>query len=194
MKFKVVVKHGMVTKFQPLRIQIGSIFNQNFKKEGNKDIWTYEVSFKSLNQLKHQAKGSLRLSVPIANIHNRLFSVWFAFGIKDIAHNSVVASALASSNTDMPSSSNSLPSKNSTAKLDSKGMKQLKINRDHKQDAKDDTNGYPALSNNKHQTMADIALIKYPFLPIILSFALFDSFIIAAALIIRRKIMKGNKQ
>ncbi len=82
MTLKVEVKHGMVTKFQPVSLGIGSISNLRFTKQAGKDIWTYQVHFKSLNQLKKQAQGSLRLSVPIANIHDRLFKVWFAFGVK----------------------------------------------------------------------------------------------------------------
>ncbi|KWU07092.1 hypothetical protein AEL97_11890, partial [Lactobacillus crispatus] len=105
MTLKVEVKHGMVTKFQPVSLGIGSISNLRFTKQACKDICPSQVHFQPLNQLKKRAQGSLRLRVPNANNHDRLFTVWFAFGVKNVPHSSTVSYALTEANSSTASSS-----------------------------------------------------------------------------------------
>ena len=188
MTLKVEVKHGMVTKFQPVSLGIGSISNLRFTKQAGKDIWTYQVHFKSLNQLKKQAQGSLRLSVPIANIHDRLFKVWFAFGVKNVAHSSTVSKALTEANSSTDSSSTSKDAENATssAQPQSKPVK--------KQQASSNSSVKPsAKTTPKKKKMATIAAVEYPFLTVIAGFLAFDAAIIGLAFYLRNKILKRKK-
>ncbi|MCT7732240.1 MAG: hypothetical protein N4S00_07825 [Lactobacillus crispatus] len=192
MTLKVEVKHGMVTKFQPVSLGIGSISNLRFTKQAGKDIWTYQVHFKSLNQLKKQAQGSLRLSVPIANIHDRLFKVWFAFGVKNVAHSSTVSKALteANSSTDSSSTSDAITAANDDSSKDAKNATssaQPQSKPVKKQQASSNSSVKPS------EKMATIAAVEYPFLPVIAGFLAFDAAIIGLAFYLRNKILKRKK-
>lgn len=204
MTLKVEVKHGMVTKFQPVSLEIGSISNLRFTKQAGKDIWTYQVHFKALNQLKKQAQGSLRLSVPIANIHDRLFKVWFAFGVKNVAHSSTVSKALTeansstdSSSTDSSSTSDAITAANDDSSKDAKNATssaQPQSKPVKKQQASSNSSVKPsAKTTPKKKKMATIAAVEYPFLPVIAGFLAFDAAIISLAFYLRNKILKRKK-
>lgn len=199
MTLKVEVKHGMVTKFQPVSLGIGSISNLRFTKQAGKDIWTYQVHFKSLNQLKKQAQGSLRLSVPIANIHDRLFKVWFAFGVKNVAHSSTVSKALteANSNTDSSSTSDAIPAANDDSSKDAENATssaQPQSKPVKKQQSSSNSSVKPgAKMTPKKKKMATIAAVEYPFLTVIAGFLAFDAAIIGLAFYLRNKILKRKK-
>lgn len=183
---KVEVKHGLV-KFEPLQMGLGKIVKKDFHRIGNKDHWTYITAFKSLDQLKKQSSGSLRLSVPIAGINNKIFKVWFAFGVKTIAKNDTAQKILAD-NTKTNSSVNSTNPGNEEASYSNQE------NQSHNSSTSpaltttptsNKTNG-EALEqlkkyriNPKKKVFAETALIEYPILQTVLTFLLIDLIIIA---------------
>lgn len=203
MNLKVEVKHGMVTKFEPISIGIGIISNRHFTRQAGKDVWSYQVHFNSLDQLKKQVEGSLRLSVPIADIHNRLFKVWFAFGVKDVAHNAETSAIASTESADSVSSAdvNNDQAVNANTNAENgennspstqPAIKQSSANKSI-QAPKSQTQPVSKVKPKK-KTMATIAAVEYPFLPVIAGFAIFDAAIIGLAFYLRNRILKGKKK
>lgn len=202
MSLKVEVKRGMVTKFEPISIGMGTISNRHFTRQAGKDVWSYQVHFNSLDQLKKQVEGSLRLSVPIADIRNRLFKVWFAFGVKDVAHNAET-SAITPTESDNPANSASVNSDqaiNSNTNAENgennspstqSAIKQSSANKSI-QASKSPTQPVSKVTPKK-KTMATVAAVEYPFLPVIVGFVVFDAAIIGLAVYLRNRILKGKK-
>lgn len=195
---KVKVKHGLV-KFRPLSISLGPITSRKFYRDGKMDVWTYSTHIKSLKQLQKEASGSLKLSVPIANINNRTFKVWFVFGAKDVSHSSTVVAAL-NKDSDTNNSANTATANSATENsnsdnenpaTESKPQKKAQASQESKAVVPKATK--PQFSPKK-STYADISLIRYPFLPVIATFIVIDGLIIAGAIILRKKVMKGSKK
>lgn len=199
MTLKVEVKHGMVTKFQPVSLGIGSLSGLHLTKQNGKDAWTYQVHFKSLDQLKKQVQGSLRLSVPIANIHDRLFKVWFAFGVKNVAHSSTVGKELAdadnndSNDASASSTSNGENTQSKISRTKSQSKPDVKTKKVKTSNPKAKTPTHVAKVAPKKKTMATVAAVEYPFLPVIMGFVVFDAAIIGLAIYLRNKVLKGKK-
>lgn len=200
-----------MVKFNPLTVSIGQITHKSFRRTGNKDIWTYSVKFKSLAQLKKQSSGTLHLSVPIANIHDQTFKVWFAWGVKNLRHNSSPASLISASKmskNNANKSTNAVPNENTnvgavapSSSASSKNDVRNKPNSDVKksENTADDAEQITPSDlakysvSPKKQTYADIALVNYPFIPVILIFFVLDFLVIVGAIVLRRKIVKGGK-
>ena len=75
----VSVKHGLVS-FTPLRMAAGPITGVSAAQSNGLDEWHYTFHINDYTALDNPVAGSIRISVPIANINNQTFNVWFIFG------------------------------------------------------------------------------------------------------------------
>ena len=198
LRFTVTVKHGLV-KFNPLSVSFGKIVHKHFYQKGGKDVWTYDVHFSSLKKFQTRATGKIRLSVPIANIHNRVFKIVFVWGAKVAGKSNVVASALAGSSDD---SSNGVSSgtSNSVSGTSSSENSSSEIPKSTSKIASNSTNTSNVTPKElskyrvspKKEKLADIALVNYPFLPVILSFFTIGAIVIGGAIYLRKRLLKGG--
>lgn len=198
MTLYVKVKHGLV-KFKPLTMSLGKIENRTFETKNGHDIWTYQVAFKSLDQLNKASSGSLHLSVPIANIHDQTFEVWYEWGVKKVAHNTAADKVLAGSSSASSDKENnepiaSSPSNSTSATPSAKTSVSEPVDKSADADSAvtpADLAKYKV--SPKKQTYAETALINYPFAQTILIFVILDAIVIAGAISLRRKFLKGGK-
>ncbi|WP_103662580.1 hypothetical protein [Lactobacillus sp. HT06-2] len=165
---------------------LGPIVKRDFQRAGNQDLWTYGTAFKSLNQLKKQSSGSLKLSVPIAGIKKQTFKVWFAFGVKNVAKSNVVQDALNAKENENSTaneaavSSVSQPATTKTAPVTpkKKDVKAAKLQQ-QKQNAQALKQLKKYRVKPQKQVFAEIALAEYPILQTVLIFLGIDLVIIA---------------
>lgn len=127
--------------------------------------------------------------MPIANIKQRIFSVWFKFGVTKIAKDSTAAI-----DQELPKASRSenVTDKQSAADEESKTTSKLSRpipkKKNYAQD-KADLDEYRV--SPKTKTLAEIALVKYPIGLAVTIFAIIDGIIIALAIYLRKR-MKGK--
>lgn len=184
----------------------GKISHRSFTHVGKMDQWTYSFSVKSLRELQKSVSGTLRLSVPIANIHERTFKVWFVFGVKNVKQHVDLGKAVSQSNNDSnvsadpasndsSSTTSSSGSQNSNAQAKS-APKKTKVNNPAAPKEKtviaDDLARYRV--SPKKQVYSDIALVDYPFLPVSIVFLVLAIMIISGAIILRRKVLRGERR
>lgn len=63
------------------------------------DSWTYKFKVKNAAVLNKPVAATIKLSVPVAGIHQRHFKIWLMFGKKSSRTSSVVQKALSAANT-----------------------------------------------------------------------------------------------
>lgn len=184
-------------------MQLGPIISRNFTHKGNKDVWSYTVKLDSIKDLKKETGGKLHLSVPIADIHNRTFSVYFKFGVKNIAHKSSLPAVADSSSTDDTTGQTAQNASSSTSAATAPATSQKQAqseapasNETQAQVKAADEPETPAVTSAdlakykvKPQTKsyADIALVNYPILQTVLIFLLVDGAIVAVAIYLYKK-------
>lgn len=136
------------------------------------------------NKLKKELPGRIKLSVPIAGIHQRTFSIWFKFGKTILAHNNPENKFLNNSGNSESDASASAPA--SSAVGTDSGNTNSSVASDDRQDAGSGSTDQPAndqsSSTNKanddqnssnptdspqnnvgHKKLAVIPVKKYPF-------------------------------
>lgn len=69
---------GLV-KFTPTKISAGKIVARTHHVTGGKDVWTYRFVVKKATALDHAVYGRIRLSVPLVEIKNQTYGIWFVF-------------------------------------------------------------------------------------------------------------------
>lgn len=197
MTLTVKAKHGLV-KFNPLTVSIGKIIKKTETQQGKNDVWKYAIKFNSLKQLNKAALGTLHLSVPIANIRNQTFKVWFNWGVKKIQANSAVNNALgkSDSNTANLNSDNSTPNPSKPISDVSKDDDVRKIEKVKTKKIDPEENSRKLAKyqvSPKVKKSAVIALNNYPIGRTVFIFLLIDCLVIAGAIYFRRKIIRGKE-
>lgn len=193
MLLTVKVKHGLV-KFKPLTMSIGKITKTSFSQRNKKDIWTIVVNFKSLKQLQKETLGTLHLSVPIANIHNRTFKVWFDWGVSKVLADK--KSALPPTSTKKISNNQKTKTVQQPINSDKDSGKKvvqprpITKNRDPENNAATLKQLVQYQSPTKGSALAKIPLKKYPFKGIFFIFLLPDLLIVTGCLYYWRKTLK----
>lgn len=198
------VKHGLV-KFEPLSISAGRILDRTFTHQNGKDIWTYTFHISSIKVLEHEISGRVRLSVPIANIHQQTFEVWFSFGKLDLRKGTIIQKQSAISNETEsktsipPHSASTTSSKTSTAATqaplaEEAATKPEKAESQAALPSKKALAKYDVLPKDKQPTYADVALIKYPILEEVIIFIVLAGAIVGVTLFLSKKVKKKEER
>ena len=198
------VKDGLVT-FEPLSMSAGRILDQTFTHQNGKDIWTYTFHIDSIKVLEHEISGKVRLSVPIANIHQRTFEVWFSFGKLDLRKGTITQKQSAISNETEsktsipPDSASTTSSKTSTAATQAPLAEEAAIKPEKAESqaalpSKKALAKYDVLPKDKQPTYADVALIKYPILEEVIIFIVLAGAIVGVTLFLSKKVKKKEER
>lgn len=200
----VKVKHGLV-KFEPVSMSAGRIFDRTFTHQNGKDIWTYTFHIDSIKVLEHEIAGKVRLSVPIANIHQRTFEVWFSFGKLDLRKGSITQKQSAISNETESKTSTTTDSASPTSSKKSAAATQAPLaekaaTKPEKVESQATLPGkkalakYDVLPKDKQPTYADVALIKYPILEEVIIFIVLTGAIVGVTLFLSKKVKKKEEK
>lgn len=169
---------------------LGPIISRKRSEEKGQDVWTYEVRFSSLSDLKKEISGKMRLSVPIAQIHQRVFKVWFKFGLAKVDQ---ASKSLLPNNQD-----NSDQASEAKKQVMPQASQMRKIPQASSRNGDSRANN-PGKALAKYQVspktrkLAEIAIVKYPIGLTVTIFTLIDCLIIALAIYLRKR-MKGKKK
>lgn len=183
----------------------GRIFDRTFTHQNGKDIWTYTFHIDSIKVLEHEISGRVRLSVPIANIHQRTFEVWFSFGKLDLRKGSITQKQSAISNeteskTSTPMDSASPTSSKKSAAATQAPLAEEAATKPEKADSqaalpsKKAVAKYDVLPKDKQPTYADVTLIKYPILEEVIVFIVLAGAIVGGTLFLSKKVKKKKEK
>lgn len=206
----VKVAHGLV-EFRPLTMSIGKIIKRTFKHSGKLDYWTYTTHVSSLAKLHQAVSGTMKMTVPIVNMKNAVYKVWFVFGVSKVAKTSLAKKAMentpAASDTETTASGNLAASQPAASPSASSASASSQV---PQESASAPVNSVASPSENtpaktspqktnkqtkpktgaiSKETMPEIALRVYPFLPVIAGFFLLDLAIILLALYLRKRFL-----
>lgn len=183
----------------------GRIFDRTFTHQNGKDIWTYTFHIDSIKVLEHEIAGKVRLSVPIANIYQRTFEVWFSFGKLDLRKGSIAQKQSAISNeteskTSTPTDSVSPTSSKTSAAATQAPLAEKAATKPEKAESqavlpsKKALAKYDVLPKDKQPTYADVALIKYPILEEVIIFIVLAGAIVGVTLFLSKKVKKKEEK
>lgn len=173
-------------------------------QQGNNDIWTYTFHIDTISKLNHEVAGTLRLSVPIANIDNQVFKVWFKFGKLDLRKGDISkpSSHGVRDDTQIRTASANVNPENNAQLVKNKANSQAvtkslepnsQININKEVPSKNTLAKYTVSPQTKSPTYADVALVKYPILQEVLVFLGLAVLIVTITLLLYKNILKKNK-
>jgi hypothetical protein len=174
------------------------------RRQAGKDIWQYSFYIKKAQQLCQPVKGRIKLSVPVAGIHQRYFTIYLRFGKKTIKKSPAVMQALNNADSgnsqampaaaaDNASGNNSGDAAPVSAAASSNGQKPASTT-----NSQQPQNGSPTQSampkSSTHQSLASIPLKNYPFWQSILAYLAAALLMILGTAYWRRRLLKKGKQ